>query len=371
MDIKNYSQHLIASFSEGECPVEEAITQFNDLIFSAANNIYEQYSKADTNEIIRRQFNKILGIDFKTATRTQRRQAWRAHGTEVFSVIENVLIEKMVSGWDESNARFMELVEDRNIARGDINQWYVDSTSLLQVSVWSGNHHDIVRQKVLPGKAFTIDTNTYVIKCYTDYELFMLGRVDWSGLIALMYKSIEKYRYSALYTAFMSLENYIPSDLKADLPFTANGKQSLVEQIEAVRAATGKDVMLVGTRTAMQKLQSTINYSIWSEEMKNTQWKSGMLGMWEGYECLALERVNKEGTRDSIFTANDNKKIFIIPKDTDFKPIKRINEGDVEVASRGEDGLFYQDRTMDTEIWYREGIGIIVDELFGLMVDNS
>jgi hypothetical protein len=303
----------------------------------------------------------------------QRRQAWRAHGIEICSVIENVLVDKMVSGWDSTNARFMDLVEDINIARGDINQFYVQSTGLLQTSVWAGNHHDIVRQKVLPGKAYSVDTSTYVIKVYTDYELFMLGKVDFAGMIDLMWKSIEKHRYSALYTAFMSLDSYLPADMKSSIAISEATKSSIIDKIEAVKATTGKDVLLVGTRVAMQKLQNTINYNMWSDAMKDDRFhsKNGLLGSWEGYETLALDRINAEGTRDSIFTTNDNKKIYILPIDPDFKPIKRVNEGDIEVLSRGDDGAFYQDRTMDTEIWYHEGIGIVIDELFGVIVDNS
>ena len=199
----------------------------------------------------------------------------------------------------------------------------------------------------------------------------MLGKVDWSAMIDLMYRSIEKYRYSALYTAFMSLDTYLPSDMNSSIAIGTATKDSIIDKIEAVKAATGKDVILVGTRLAIQKLQNTVNYTMWSNDMKQEQHMKGTLAMWEGYQCLVLDRVNQEGTRTSIFTADDNKKIFILPIDPDFKPIKRVNEGDVEIANRGEDGLFYQDMTMDTEIWYREGIGVVVDEIFGVIVDNS
>lgn len=368
-DIVYFSNHVVSCFDNSY----ENMLQFNDLAMKASHNIYDKYSKEDTEKIIRNQFNNILGIDYATASRTQRRQAWRAHDKEVFSVIENILIDKMVSGWDESNAPFLDLVDDRNIARGDTNHFYVNSEGYFQVSVWSGNHHDIVRQKVLPGKAYALDTKGYVVKTYTDWESFMLGKVDWPGMIDLMYRSIEKYRLSALYTAFLSLENYVPADLKASIAIAEATKDSIIEKIEAVRATTGKDVMLVGTRVALQKLQNTVPYQMWSPEMKNEKHSTpgGILAMWEGYRCVTLDRVNIQGTRDSVFTANDNKKIFIIPIDPEFKPIKRVNEGDVEVASRGEDGLFYQDKTMDTEIWYYEGIGVVVDELFGVIIDNS
>ena len=198
----------------------------------------------------------------------------------------------------------------------------------------------------------------------------MLGKVDFSELIDLMYKSIEKYRFSALYTAAMSLDSYIPPTMKFDIAISESTKNSVIEAAEAVSAATGKPVMLVGTRFAIQKLQSTVPYALYSNEMKNTRFENGILGMWEGYECLALNRINEQGTTDSIFSANDNKKIYILPIDPDFKPIKRINSGDVEYFERGMDGSM-QDRTMEAEIWYHEGIGIVVDQLFGVITDIS
>lgn len=304
------------------------------------------------------------------ANRMERRQAWRAHGLEICSVIENVLADRMVSGWDGKDSFFMDLVEDVNIARGDINYFTVSNTALLQVSKWASGHHDIVRQKVLPGKGFSVDTSAYVIKTYYDVDLFMIGKVDFAGLIDLMYKSIESYRKSALYTAFMSLDSYLPSDLKTGIAISAATKGDVIDMIEAVRAASGKDVMLVGTRIAMQKLQDTVPYALFSNEMKNERYQNGMLGMWEGYQCVALERVNKEGTRDSIFTPADNKKIYIIPVDSDFKPIKRVNEGDVQYFERGMSGDM-QDRTAEAEIWYFEGIGIVIDQAFGLITDLS
>lgn len=198
----------------------------------------------------------------------------------------------------------------------------------------------------------------------------MIGKVDFAGLIDLMYKSIESYRKSALYTAFMSLDSYLPSDLKAGIAISTSTKGDVIDAIEAVRAASGKDVMLVGTRIAMQKLQDTVPYALFSNEMKNERYQNGMLGMWEGYQCVALERVNKEGTRDSIFTPNDNKKIYVIPIDSDFKPIKRVNEGDVQYFERGMQGDM-QDRTAEAEIWYFEGIGIVINQAFGLITDIS
>lgn len=192
----------------------------------------------------------------------------------------------------------------------------------------------------------------------------MLGKIDFAAMIDKMYKSIEEYRYSALYSAFISMDQSLPTDMILETALSDATKDSVIEQIEAVKAVAGKEVILVGTRTAIQKLQNTINYNMFSNDMKNERYQNGILGNWEGYECLALSRVNKSGTRDSVFTDEDNKKIFILPVDPDFKPIKRINTGDVEYLEAGADGTT-MDMTLTADIRYQEGIGVVINQLFG------
>lgn len=179
-----------------------------------------------------------------------------------------------------------------------------------------------------------------------------------------MYKSIEQYRLGALFTAFMSMDESLPTDMVLDTNVSETTRDSIVDHIELVKSVTGKEAILVGTRQAIQKLQNSVSYNMFSDSMKDERHKNGMLGSWEGYDCLVLDRVNKAGTRENIFTAEDNKKIFIMPVDPEFKPIKRVNEGDVIYYETGMDGL-KKDMTVEAEIAYQEGIGVVIDELFG------
>lgn len=360
-DITCFSANTVAQFENNY----DNMLQFNGVLMDASHKVYVNYSKEEADTIIRNQFDKIMNIDFKNATPMKRRQAWRDHGKELASLIEDVIVDKMNSGWTEANTKFMEFVEEVNIANGDVNEFYVEDNSLLQVSKFAGNHHDVVRQAIKPGKSFRIETSWYVIKVYADFEAFQLGKIDFATLVDRMYKSIEDYRYSALYTVFMSADQSLPTDAKLETPVSEATKDEIVEHIEMVKAATGKEVILVGTRTAIQRLQSTINYNMFSDAMKDERHNNGLLGNWEGYECLALSRVNKTGTRDSIFTEDDNKKIFIMPVGEKF--IKRVNEGDVMYTEAGMDGST-MDMTATVDIRYKEGIGVVINELFGEII---
>lgn len=359
-DITCFSAHTLAQFDNNY----DNMLAFESVMMDASRGVYTQYSKEDTQSILRNQFDKILGINFKTATRMQRRQAWREHNKEIASLIEDVVVDRMNTGWTSANARFMQFVEEINIAEGDANEFYVDDTSLLTVSKFAGNHHDVVRQAVKPGKAFSIETSAYVVKVYTDFVLFQTGKVDFAALVDKMYSSIEQNRYAALFSAFMSMDTLLPTDMILETTVSESTIDAIVDHIEAVKAVSGEDVILVGARPAIQKLQNSVSYNMFSNDMKNEKNQKGILGYWEGYECLALDRVNVAGTRDNVFSADDQKKIYIMPVSMERPPIKRVNEGDVAYYETGMDGT-KKDMTVDAELVYWEGIGVVLSEMFG------
>lgn len=137
-DITCFSANVLAQFDNKY----ENIVDFSSLAMDASHGVYEKYSKEDTQTVLRNGFDKVLGINFKAASPMQRRQAWRNHNKEIATLIEDVVVDKMVSGIP-ADAGFMEYVEDVNINDGDQNQFYVEDNSLLVVSRFAGNHHDV------------------------------------------------------------------------------------------------------------------------------------------------------------------------------------------------------------------------------------
>ncbi len=138
-DITCFSANVLAQFDNNYDNVKE----FNSLMMDASHSVYSKYSKDETDTIFRNQFDRIFGINFKEATPMKRRQAWRDHQKEVATLFEDVLVDKMTSGWDASNARFMQFVQDVNLADGDANEFFVNDNSLLTVSKFAGDHHDV------------------------------------------------------------------------------------------------------------------------------------------------------------------------------------------------------------------------------------
>ena len=356
-NLMSFSANVINAFENNN----DNYVKFDNLMMDASHGVYTEYSKEQVSEIIRNQFDRIMGINYKEASRKERRQAWRDHGKEVCSLIENILIDKTVSGWNDNNAFFEAYVDQINIGAGDMNEFYVEDNSLLTVSKFAGSHQDIVRQALKPGKAFTIDTDWYAIKVYADFQMFMLGRTDFAHLIDKMYEAVVNYRRAALYSAFMSIDGSLPSDMILQTAITTNTVPTIIDHIELVRSVTGKDVLLVGSKVAIGKLQATVDYHLYSDDMKNERYETGMLGKWEGYNVFAIPRVNQLGTRTNIL---DNTKIYIMPVDQDFKPIKLVVSGDMEFVE-DTDTLARKDRTVEAALYYEEGIGVVMSELFG------
>lgn len=357
LNLMNFSANVISAFENSN----DNFVKFDNLIMDASHGIYKDYTKEEVSDIVRNQFDRVMGINFKEASRKERRQAWRDHGKEIASLIENILVDKTVSGWNDGNAFFENYVEQVNTGAGDMNEFYVDDNSLLTVSKFAGSHQDIIRQALKPGKAFTIDTEWHAIKVYADFQMFMLGRIDFAKLVDRMYESVVTDRRAALYSAFMSIDTSLPSDMILQTAISAATVATIIEHIELVRSVTGKDVLLVGSKVAISKLQGTVSYDLYSDDMKNERYETGTLGKWEGYDVYAIPRVNALGTRTNIL---DNTKIYIMPVDSDFKPIKLVVSGDMEFVE-DTDTLARKDRTVEAAIYYEEGIGVVINELFG------
>ena len=79
------------------------------------------------------------------------------------------------------------------------------------------------------------------------------------------------------------------------------------------------------------------------------------------------QNLLKEYNQSQIFGHNifNNNKIMIMPNDGEFKPIKYVVEGITEYNERNPQQGAIQDNTQDHTIAFCQGVGTVVDELFG------
>ena len=292
---------------------------FKKLLVDTAQNCVVNYSKEEANEAIRKQFREVLGIT-DGATMKEIRRALRANKAATYAIIEDTLDDRLQSGWGE-NPFFQRFVEMKNLADGDRNEFYIPADTILTVTKFSGNHHDLTRQKLGMGRTISLTTDWYGIKVYEEFERFMAGRIDWAEFINKIYEAIDKKLNDMLYQSFLGLDDFVPPVYAFTGTLTA---EAILDRVEKVETATGYEAFICGSRTALSKITALTNANMWSDEMKNQRNTLGQLGTWEGVELLRIPQTFIQGTREFAYPQN---KFFILPK-ADNRPIKLVYEGD-------------------------------------------
>ena len=69
----------------------------------------------------------------------------------------------IITGW-QNNPFFMDYAEIKNLALGDTNDFYIEDDSILSVSKISGNHHNMIRQRLGAGRHFAVTTEWFGLK---------------------------------------------------------------------------------------------------------------------------------------------------------------------------------------------------------------
>ena len=113
-------------------------------------------SKEEANAKIVEVFQGVLGID-KNSRPGDVRRALRRNQALVFDIIEETVQNLLVTGWG-NDPFFQKYVDQRNLALGDKNEFYSEDDSILSVMKVSGNHHDIIRQRLGAGTVQSIST---------------------------------------------------------------------------------------------------------------------------------------------------------------------------------------------------------------------
>lgn len=116
----------------------------------------QEVSKEEANAKIVEVFQGVLGIT-KDSRPADVRRALRRNQALVFDIIEETVQELLVSGWG-NDPFMMKYVDQRNLALGDKNEFYAEDNSVLSVMRVSGNHHDIIRQRLGAGQVKSLET---------------------------------------------------------------------------------------------------------------------------------------------------------------------------------------------------------------------
>jgi hypothetical protein len=143
---------------------------------------------------------------------------------------------------------------------------------------------------------------------------------------------------------------------------TSAEKAVFMQLVEDVQMATGMDVVIMGTKTALSRLEGMQDIDWVSEDMKVQRNTTGRIGYFEGIRLVEI----KQGFRlnDTTQKLVDDKQLFIMPVG-DNKFIKVINEGNPEMKQVN-DNTVNQDMTYDFRYMFKMGVGVQIGLLFGV-----
>lgn len=343
--------------------------EFKRLKFDAAYNTLADGDQKSASAKIREAIFCVMGIDpskFEDGNVPMKtiRRAYKKNKIEVFEVIEDVVEDKLTSGWKDSEW-FQRFVDMRNLALGDKNQFWADKKVYLTVNRMSGNHHDVSIQRLGEGESYSVNVTTYVASVGTDIELFLAGRRDWNELIDAVYYAFDKKVKDSVYAEVINVGAKLPSNSQfhKTSPLNSTTKETFDTLIDDVSTANDSSpVIIMGTRTAISKVANLTDIDWVSSEMKNEKNRTGRIGYYEGHTLMEIPQRFAPG--DTTTKLVDPNKVLIIPETMD-KFVKFVDVGDGEILEVTERG----DRVDDTMIFEYQrtmGVSAIIGQYFGV-----
>ena len=284
--------------------------------------------------------------------------AYNKNKYEVFEVIREIISQTIANGKGEMSAFYKQFVEEEHIELGNRKEFYIENDAYLTVAKVSGNNWDLDRQRADQGSTITVKTEAYAIKVFEYFKRFMTGRSSFEELVKKVDVSIKKFKDELVAEAFKTAVNGLP----ANFSYTGTYNEMLIQNVLTHVSASnkGSEVILVGTKGALNKMQS-LNAVNLSDAQKAEYNSKGFLREWKGYICAELPTLFKENSIDEFVFDNDT--IYVLPTQQ-AKPIHLIAEGEPLVAETNEISDL-KDMTKEFATIFRIGAVAIFDKMIG------
>lgn len=358
---------------QGIFETEDKFEGFKNLSFDLAHGheIFDdegnKVSTVDANAKVRNYVFNILGINEKS-TKRDRKRAFKKYGTELFEVIEEVIDIKVEKGFRDSEF-FNQFVEERNIKRGDSQEFWTDEEVILSVSRIAGDHHDFTLQRLGKGSSYTVTTSVFGIAVGADIDLYLAGRLDWSKFTDACAKAFVIKVQNEMYAEVMNAGEKLPAQFKGTGALDETVKDEFDMLIEDVSIANGNcPVIILGTKAALKKITKLADIDWVTDEMKSQVANTGRLGYYEGTLLMEIPQRFKLDANFAVKDADkrivDSTKLFVLPQVED-KFVKFVDVGETEIYELTEIGDRMDD-TMKYEVQRAMGIGTQFSRYFGM-----
>ena len=367
-DLSMHVQTVFANLCEDGVTPEENYEGFKKLTYDLNHNPNEIYdeegnkiSKKEANDAVRKFVFAIMGLN-EHSTKRDRKRAMDRHGIELFEVMEEEIDIKVETGFRESEF-FNNYVEQRNLSRGDSQEFWTNEKVILSVTKISGDHHDFTLQRLGSGESYTVTTSVYGIAVGADIDLYLAGRYDWAKLTDQCAAAFVRKVQNDIYAEMMNAGKKLPAQFQGTGALSTTTKDKLDTLLEDVSLANdGAQVVIMGTRTGLQQFQKLMDVDWITDDQKRDVATMGRLGYYGPYTLVELPQ--RFALNDTTKKLLDPKTLFVMPQVED-KFIKFVDVGETEIYEVNEKGARMDD-TMKYEVQRAMGVGVQIGRYFGV-----
>ena len=319
----------------------------------------QEVSKKEAESKILTYSRQILGLN-ENSTKRDIHRALKKYGHEFFEVIEEDIDVAVEEGF-RADEWFDKYVDNRNLKRGDKNEFWTDQEVILSAVKVSGDHHDYTVQRLGAGEATSATISKYGIAVGADVSLYLAGRLDWNKFVQQTADAFVRKIKNDCYAAVMNAGTTLPSMFKGTGALSSATKETFDQLIEDVSTANGNcPVYIMGTNTALKKLNALADVQWADQDAKKAMSHTGRLGDYEGTSLLEIPQrfavgfVDLPENQKRLIASNQ---LLIMPAIED-KFVKLVDEGETEIneVGVGEKAV----RMDDTQVYeVQRGFGVM------------
>ena len=329
---------------------------FAQMIIDVHNGTFKAYSDDNPekiNQALRAKFGEILPKRMANG-KYKHREIMRAL-PEVFAIIEEVLDTTINDAW-RSDPFYRDIVDSRNLALGDKNEFIIEDDTWISVNQFSGNTWDTSREKISGRRKISLETTWWFAHVYDDFERFIIGAIDVQTLLTKITEAFTRTVDSMIANVFNDAATNLP--VHSNLAVAAAlSTDEMLELILRVRTASRKSIRIMGTEMAIAPLHRLSEVKF-SEPMMREMHSTGRLGKWMGHTVVEIPQAFLPGTFE---WAVDNYSLLVVPEGDKF--IKFVDEGETRSLEKMEDEN--HDQVLSWQVQRKMGAGAIFGSKFG------
>ena len=189
-------------------------------------------------------------------------------GNKLFDLVEELITVTIEEGLEESNPIF-DLVEYKNIASGDVNEFQFDGNANFVVADVAAGIRGVRRQRIVGGETVSVKTAMKMVRVYEALGRLLAGKITFDKFIEGVAKAFNK---QILADAYKAIKEITGATTGLNSTYVESGsfdEDKLLELIEHVEAATGKTAKIYGTRTALRKVNTATKGNETNSDMYN------------------------------------------------------------------------------------------------------